>query len=94
MSRNKLFTLENNDEEEVEASTQINEEELVNLKEQEIVVEIVHNIDSDMCEIFVHALVGLLAPQTLKIVGYIKKKKVIVLIDLDSTHNFIDKILT
>jgi hypothetical protein len=33
MSRNKLFTLENNDEEEVEASTQINEEELVNLKE-------------------------------------------------------------
>jgi hypothetical protein len=28
-----LFTLENNDEEEVEASTQINDEELVNLKE-------------------------------------------------------------
>jgi hypothetical protein len=28
-------------------------------------------------------------PQTLKIEGYIKKKKVIVLIDYDSTHNFI-----
>jgi len=28
-------------------------------------------------------------PQTLKIEGYIKKKKVIVLIDSDSTHNFI-----
>jgi carbamoylphosphate synthase small subunit len=32
-------------------------------------------------------------PQTLNIVGYIKKKKVIVLIDSGSTHNFIDKIL-
>jgi hypothetical protein len=89
-----LFILENNDEEEVEASTQINEEELMNLKEKEIKAEIVHNIDSDRCEISIHALVGLLAPQTLNIVGYIKKKKVIVLIDLDSTHNFIDKILT
>jgi len=28
-------------------------------------------------------------PQTLKIEGYIKKKKVIVLIDSGSTHNFI-----
>jgi hypothetical protein len=36
---------------------------------------------------------GLSAPQTLNIVGYIKKQKVIVLIDSGSTHNFIDKIL-
>jgi hypothetical protein len=42
----KLFTLENNDEEEMEASTQINEEEIVNLNEQEIEEENVHNIDS------------------------------------------------
>jgi len=34
-------------------------------------------------------LVGITTPQTLKIEGHIKKKKVIVLIDSDSTHNFI-----
>jgi hypothetical protein len=32
-------------------------------------------------------------PQTLKIARYIKKKKVIVLVDSGSTHKFIDKIL-
>jgi hypothetical protein len=53
----------------------------------------VHNIDSDKCEIYVHALAGLSTPQTLNIVGYIKKQKVIVLIDSGSTHNFIYKIL-
>jgi hypothetical protein len=36
-----------------------------------------------------HALVGSNTPQILKIEGYIKKKKVIVLIDSGSTHNFI-----
>jgi hypothetical protein len=36
-----------------------------------------------------NALVGISTPQTLKIKGYIKKKKVIVLIDFGSTHNFI-----
>jgi carbamoylphosphate synthase small subunit len=36
-----------------------------------------------------HALVGISTPQTLKIEGYIKNKKVIVLIDYGSTHNFI-----
>ena len=52
-----------------------------------------HNIDSDKCEIYVHALAGLSTPQTLNIVGYIKKQKVIVLIDSGSTYNFIYKIL-
>ena len=37
-----------------------------------------------------NALAGIITPQTLKIEGYIKKKKVIVLIDFGSTHNFID----
>ena len=32
---------------------------------------------------------GISTPQTLNIEGYIKKKKVIVLIDSGSTHNFI-----
>jgi hypothetical protein len=36
-----------------------------------------------------NALDGISTPQTLKIKGYIKKKKVIVLIDSGSTHNFI-----
>ena len=36
-----------------------------------------------------NALAGINTPQTLKIEGYIKKKKVIVLIDYGSTHNFI-----
>jgi hypothetical protein len=36
-----------------------------------------------------NALAGISTPQTLKIEGYIKDKKVIVLIDSGSTHNFI-----
>jgi gas vesicle protein len=36
-----------------------------------------------------NALAGISTPQTLKIKGYIKKKKVIVLINSGSTHNFI-----
>jgi hypothetical protein len=36
-----------------------------------------------------NALARISTPQTLKIEGYIKKKKVIVLIDSSSTHNFI-----
>jgi len=36
-----------------------------------------------------NALTGITTPQILKIEGHIKKKKVIVLIDSGSTHNFI-----
>ena len=36
-----------------------------------------------------NALAGITTSQTLKIERHIKKKKVIVLIDSDSTHNFI-----
>jgi hypothetical protein len=36
-----------------------------------------------------NALVGISTSKTLKIEGYIKKKKAIVLIDSGSTHNFI-----
>ena len=36
-----------------------------------------------------NALARITNPQTLKIEGHIKKKKVIVLIDSGSTHNFI-----
>jgi hypothetical protein len=37
-----------------------------------------------------HALVGINTPETLNIQGYIKKKKVAILIDSCSTHNFIN----
>ena len=36
-----------------------------------------------------HALDGISTPETLKVDGYIKKNKVIVLIDSDINHNFI-----
>ena len=39
--------------------------------------------------IYCNALAWITTPQTLKIEGHIKKKKVIVLIDSGSTHNFI-----
>ena len=51
-------------------------------KEQETLEEITPTISCN-------ALAGITTPQTLKIEGYIKKKKVIVLIDSGSTHNFI-----
>jgi hypothetical protein len=39
--------------------------------------------------ISLHALTGFSTPQTLKIIGYIKQRKVIVLVDSGITHNFI-----
>jgi len=41
-----------------------------------------------------HALLGFSTPQTLKLIGYIKHYKVIVLIDSDNTHNFIHRRVT
>ena len=38
-----------------------------------------------------HALSSFNAPKTLKVVGFLKKQKVTVLIDSSSTHNFINK---
>jgi hypothetical protein len=39
--------------------------------------------------ISLNALTGLSSPQTLKLIGYIKHSKVIILVDSGSTHNFI-----
>jgi hypothetical protein len=39
--------------------------------------------------ISLNALTGFSAPQTLKLIGYIKHQKVIILVDSGSTHNFI-----
>jgi hypothetical protein len=39
--------------------------------------------------ILLHALTSFSTPQTLKLIGYIKHRKVIILVDSGSTHNFI-----
>jgi hypothetical protein len=41
--------------------------------------------------ISLNALTGFFAPQTLKLIGYIKRRKVIILVDSGSTHNFIHR---
>jgi hypothetical protein len=41
--------------------------------------------------ISLNALMGFSAPQTLKLIGYIKNRKVIILVDSGSTHNFIHR---
>jgi hypothetical protein len=41
--------------------------------------------------ISLNALTGFSAPQTLKLIGYIKHQKVIILIDSGNTHNFIHR---
>ena len=46
-------------------------------------------LEEIMPTISCHPLAGINTPQTLKIEGYIKKKKVTMLIDFGSTHNFI-----
>ena len=38
-----------------------------------------------------HALLGFIAPQNLKVVAFLKKQKVTMLIDSDSTHNCINR---
>jgi hypothetical protein len=44
--------------------------------------------------ILLNALTSFSAPQTLKLIGYIKNRKVIILVDSGSTHNFIHRRLT
>jgi hypothetical protein len=41
--------------------------------------------------ITLHALTGFSTPQNIKLIGYIKHSKVIILIDSVSTHNFIHR---
>ena len=41
--------------------------------------------------ISLNSLTGFSTPQTLKLIGYIKHRKVIILVDSGSTHNFIHR---
>jgi hypothetical protein len=49
--------------------------------------------DPPEVELFIslNALTGFSTPQTLKLIGYIKHRKVIILVDSGSTHNFIHR---
>jgi hypothetical protein len=71
----KLFYIDCKEEEEQEPSQDEN-------------IEVISSEDFTPT-ILCNALARINTPQTLKIEGYIKKKKVIVLIDSGSTHNFI-----
>jgi hypothetical protein len=44
--------------------------------------------------ISLHAITKLYGPQTLKLIGYIKNRKVIILVDSGRTHNFIHRRIT
>jgi hypothetical protein len=59
-------------------------------EDQELELSQDPNLEENTPTISCHALVGIVTMQTLKIKGYIKKKKVTVLIDYGSTHNFIN----
>eukprot|EP00253_Pinus_taeda_P034749 PITA_34749 len=76
----KLFYIDCEEEEEKEQESS---------KEEDILQE--QRLDEEEMNptISCNALVGITTPQTIKIEGQIKKKKVIVLIDSGSTHSFI-----
>jgi hypothetical protein len=75
----KLFYIDCEEEEEQEQEQEPSQDENVEaISSEELTPRISCN-----------ALAGISTPQTLKIEGYIKNKKVIVLIDSGSTHNFI-----
>jgi hypothetical protein len=76
---NKLFYIYCEEEEEQEQEQEPSQDENVEAISSE---EFTPTISCN-------ALDGISTPQTLNIEGYIKKKKVIVLIDSGSTHNFI-----
>ena len=63
----------------------------IDCEEEEEEEESSHDIETKEITptIACHALARIRTPQTLKIEGYIKKKKVTMLIDSSSTHNFI-----
>lgn len=46
-----------------------------------------------VASISIQALVGAPSPKTMRILGQIKKRRVTVLVDTSSTHNFVDTII-
>eukprot|EP00253_Pinus_taeda_P023196 PITA_23196 len=79
-AENKLFYIDCEEEEEKEKESS---------KEEDILLEQSLDKEEMNSTISCNALARFTTPQTIKIEGQIKKKKVIVLIDSGSTHNFI-----
>ena len=80
-NENKLFYIDCEEEKPKEEKASQEEATLEEI-EEDTLEEITHTI-------YGHALDGISTLQTIKIEGYIKKKKVTMLIDSGSTHNFI-----
>jgi len=76
----KLFYIDCEEEEEKEQEMS---------KEEDILQKQTLDKEEMNPTIYCNALARITTPQTIKIEGHIKKKKVIVLIDSGSTHNFI-----
>ena len=79
-TENKLFYIDCEEEEEKEQETS---------KQEDMHQEPIPEKDEINLTISFNALIGITTPQTLKIEGHIKKKKVTMLIDSGSTHAFI-----
>lgn len=41
-------------------------------------------------EILLHVIVGAAPPQTMHVIGFLQNRPMVVLIDYESTHNFVD----
>jgi hypothetical protein len=69
------------------------DEEIPSLSESHESTDITPPSDPPEIEpvISLNALTGFSAPQTLKLIGYIKHRKVIILVDGGNTHNFIHR---
>ncbi|KAF5447657.1 hypothetical protein F2P56_033191, partial [Juglans regia] len=80
--RPKLFLMEEVEEEDV-----VIEEEKIELVNEEV-LDFVDNPNQP--EISLHAIIGSISPKTMRIRGKIGNQELVVLIDLGSTHNFVD----
>jgi hypothetical protein len=74
----KLFLIEEVENKEIEEADEADEATLMEIVEEE-------------SEISLNAIIGTPTPKTMRIVGWVKGQQVIVLIDLGSTHNFLDE---
>ena len=62
-------------------------------RERKVTFEAENGIKEDNLTVSINAIFGSTSHQTMRICGNIKKKHVTMLIDLGSTHNFLDPIV-
>jgi hypothetical protein len=63
------------------------DEATLQLEEQNVETEVVAGEEP---EISLNAITGTPSPKTMRLIGFLKHHKVVILIDLRSTHNFVD----